>query len=182
MYGNHVQKVQTCAWWLKIWLNEKSSWIFNKRIPVKLNCFGIVKWHGFMMYSVMLAICCTSHENYYSFQFSNVGSHATCFSSPNYHHLCITYVPSPSYMLLFTQLPSSLHNLCTIHLNRFLLTSSVQSPIISLGSILGTLSLRWKLSGFYQIFNFFRHETSLYGNREWVKLVVWKYFSFKRHI
>jgi len=41
-----------------------------------LNCFGIDKLHGFMMHSVMLAVCRISHENDYSFQCSNVGSYA----------------------------------------------------------------------------------------------------------
>ena len=42
-----------------------------------LNCFDIDKYdklHGFMMYGVMLAVGRVSHENDYSFQFSNVGS------------------------------------------------------------------------------------------------------------
>ena len=41
-----------------------------------LNCFGFNKLHGFIMHSIMLAVGRISHENYYSFQFSNVGSYA----------------------------------------------------------------------------------------------------------
>ena len=65
----------------EIWLIEEKSWTFHKRIPMMLNCFGIDKLHGFMMHSVMLAIGHISCENYYSFQFSNVGSYAKCQSA-----------------------------------------------------------------------------------------------------
>ena len=40
-----------------------------------LNYFGIDKLHGFIMYSVMLAVGHIPQENDYSFQFSNVGSY-----------------------------------------------------------------------------------------------------------
>ena len=39
------------------------------------NCFGIDKLHGFMTHNVMLAVGRISCENYYSFQFLNVGSY-----------------------------------------------------------------------------------------------------------
>ena len=40
-----------------------------------LNCFGINKLHDFMMHSVMLSVGHIPCENYYSFQFSYVGSY-----------------------------------------------------------------------------------------------------------
>ena len=50
----------------KIWLNWKSSWTFHKRILMMLNCFGMDKLHGFVMYSVMLAV---SHISNYNFKY-----------------------------------------------------------------------------------------------------------------
>ena len=55
-----------------------------------LNYFGIDKLHGFMMHSVMLAISRISRENYYSFQFSNVGSHV-CAVSDLYIYCNVIY-------------------------------------------------------------------------------------------
>ena len=50
-----------------------------------LNCLGIDKLHGFIMQSVMLAVGRISRENYYSFQFSNVG---------NYEYMNLTLIHS----------------------------------------------------------------------------------------
>jgi len=76
----------------KIWLNDKSSWTFHKRIPMMLNCFGTNKLHGFMMHSVMLAVGHILHQNDYSFQFSNVGSYVyTCMHQTNKLNLRFTH-------------------------------------------------------------------------------------------
>ena len=41
---------------------KKSSWTFHKRIPMILDCFGIDKFHGFMVHSVVLDVGCISHS------------------------------------------------------------------------------------------------------------------------
>jgi len=60
-----------------------------------LNCFGIDKYdklHGFMIHSVMLSVCRISHENDYSFQFSNVGSYVYVLFPPVSYAAYLPYV------------------------------------------------------------------------------------------